>query len=84
MPGGSTSARPRAGVEQYSSATHRPRRTSAAGTSASSADSGSASRSGATSLSEAVEVTTPRIRRRPNGTTSTLPTPTPAWSAPRR
>ncbi len=50
VPGGSTSASPRAGVDTYSRATHSPSRTSASGTSASSAESGSTSRSGGSSL----------------------------------
>jgi hypothetical protein len=75
VPGGSTSANPRAGVEQYSSPTHSPSRTSSGGTSASSARSGVASRSGASSLRSARSTTTPRIWRRANGTITTLPTP---------
>ena len=74
VPGGSTSARPRAGVDTYSRATHRPRPTSASGTSASSAASGWVRRSRAISLSSASPTTTPSNRRRPKGTTSTLPT----------
>ena len=46
VPGGSTSCRPREGVEQYSRATQSPSRTSSAGAPASSASIGSASRSG--------------------------------------
>ena len=84
VPGGSTSASPRAGAEQYSRASQRPRRTSAAGTWASSARRGSARRSGGSSLSSAMPTTTPSSRRRPNGTTSMLPTPTPGRSTPRR
>ena len=76
VPGGSTSASPRAGVETYSRATHSPSATSDCGTSASSAAIGSASRSGGSSLSSATSTTTPSSRRRPNGTTSMLPTPT--------
>ena len=84
VPGGSTSARPRAGVDTYSRATQSPRFTSSGGTSASSADSGSASFSGGTSLCSATSTTTPRMRRRANGTTSIEPTPTPPIPSPRR
>ena len=76
VPGGSTSARPRAGVEQYSSATQRPSRTS------SRRDVGLERRQ---RLDEPLRragrsarprsTTTPSSRRRPNGTTSTLPDP---------
>ncbi len=76
VPGGSTSASPRAGVDTYSRATHSPSATSDCGTSASSAAIGSASRSGGRSLSAATSTTTPSSRLRPNGTTSMLPTPT--------
>ena len=82
VPGGSTRARPRAGVDTYSRATHRPRFTSSGGTSASSADSGSASFSGGTSLVSATSTTTPRIRRWAKGTTSIEPTPTPSIASP--
>ena len=82
VPGGSTSASPRAGVETYSRATHSPRFTSSGGTSASSADRGSASLSGGTSLCSARSTTTPRIRRRAKGTTSIEPTPTPSIASP--
>ena len=80
-PGGSTSRRPREGVEQYSRATQRPSRTSSAGTPVSSASIGSASRSGGISEVSASPTTTPSMRCRPNGTRTTLPTPTPAISA---
>ena len=76
VPGGSTSSSPRAGVEQYSRATQSPSSTCSAVAPASSAAIGSASRSGASSDSLARPTTTPRIRCRPNGTSSTLPTPT--------
>jgi hypothetical protein len=76
VPGGSTSASPRAGVDTYSRATQRPSATSDCGTSASSAAIGSASRSGGSSLSGATSTTTPSSRLRPKGTTSMLPTPT--------
>ena len=49
VPGGSTSCRPREGVEQYSRATQRPSSTSSGGAPASSASIGSARRSGGSS-----------------------------------
>ncbi len=84
VPGGSTSESPRAGVDTYSCATHSPSRTSSGGTSDSSAEIGSARRSGGSSLSSATSTTTPSMRRLPNGTVSTLPTPTPSMALPSR
>ena len=81
VPGGSTRASPRAGVDTYSRATHSPSRTSSGGTSASSAESGSASRSGGSSDASATSTTTPSIRRPPKGTTSIDPTPTASWAS---
>jgi hypothetical protein len=80
-PGGSTSRSPRAGVEQYSRATQRPSRTSSTGTPVSNASSGSTRRSGGRSEDSAKSTTTPSTRLRPNGTRTTLPTPTPAISS---
>ena len=68
VPGGSTSERPREGVEQYSRATQRPSSTSSGGAPASSASIGSASRSGGSSEDSASSTTTPSSRRGPNGT----------------
>ena len=79
-PGGSTSPSALASVEQYSAATHRARPTSSAGTPSSSARSGASSRSSSTSLRSERPVTTPRIVRAPNGTTSIEPTVTPSRS----
>ena len=84
VPGGSTSARPREGVEQYSRATQRPSRTSSAGAPASSASIGSARRSGGSSERSARPTTTPSTRRRPKGTRTTLPTSRPSIAAGRR
>ena len=68
VPGGSTRASPRAGAEQYSRASQRPRRTSAGGhVGLQSARSGSASRSGGRSLSSARSTTTPEEAPRPEG-----------------
>ena len=84
VPGGSTSCRPREGVEQYSRATQRPSSTSSGGAPASSASSGSASRSGGSSERSASSTTTPRMRRGPNGTRTTLPTSSSSIAAGRR
>ena len=76
VPGGSTSSSPLAGVEQYSRATQSPSSTSSRATPASSAASGSARRAAGSSLRSASSTTTPSRRWRPNGTSSTVPTPT--------
>ena len=67
VPGGSTSCRPREGVEQYSRATQRPSPTSSGGAPASSASIGSASRSGGSSEASASSTTTPSSAPRPEG-----------------
>ncbi len=84
VPGGSTSERPREGVEQYSRATQRPSATSSAVAPASSASIGSASRSGASSEDSASSTTTPSIFRGPNGTRTRLPTSSPFIASGRR
>ncbi len=84
VPGGSTSCRPRAGVEQYSRPTQRPSLTSSGGAPASSASIGSASRSGGSSEASASSTTTPSRRLGPKGTRTTLPTSTPSIASGRR